>query len=216
MLIQNKILIVFVVACLFCSAIVADQSGNCDVFLLNFTNLEGINGVHSFTKQNFKENKQPVYYSFHGTKNHHKETILMWNNANWIGQTRIYDKDNQRDFVPIFKIENSLSYYLRGENWKTLLRKDDVVIKSRCLTFDNECLGVTNEKVIHEKLDVNAKSRNQCKFPFKHKNVEYMNCIMADYDGLWCATSVDRDLDWQTRGFCTETCQFEGMYFLQV
>ena len=209
MLIQKKILVVFVLACLFCSEIVAQ----CDMFQLNFTNLEGLNGVHNFTMQNFNVNNQPIYYSFHGTKNHHNETIIMWNNENWIGQTRIYDKENQRDFVPMFKIEHSLSFYLRG--WKTILKKEDIIIKSRCVTFDNECLGVTNEKITTEKLNVNAKSRNQCIFPFKHKNVEYMNCIMADYDGLWCATSVDKDFDWQTRGFCTETCQFEGMYCLQ-
>ena len=87
--------------------------------------------------------------------------------------------------------------------------------EARCFTIDNECLGVTNEKVKNGKIDGNAKSRNQCIIPFKHNNVEYMTCTMVDSDGLWCATKVDANLDWQTKGFCTESCQFEGMCFLQ-
>ena len=77
------------------------------------------------------------------------------------------------------------------------------------MTFDNKCFGVTNGKAYNDPV----KSRGQCIFPFKHQNVEYMNCTMADHDGLWCATSVDKNLNWQTRGFCTKACPFEGTFY---
>ena len=217
MLIQNKLLIVFVIACLFCSAIVAGKSGECDVIQFNFTNLEGINNVLNFTKQNFPIKGKPVYYSLHGTKQHQNQTIIQWSDNTWIGQTRIYDEEPQKDFVPVFNFKDIQKHlkHPKGENWKVLGRKDNVVIQSRCLKFDNECIGETGpyDKVNNDPV----KSRNECIFPFKHNNVEYNSCTMANSDGLWCATSIDTNLDWQTRGFCNaeqfhETCPIEGMH----
>ena len=93
--------------------------------------------------------------------------------------------------------------------WLYLGKNEFVLIKAKCLTFDNKCFGVTNGKAYNDPV----KSCGQCKFPFKHKNVTHNSCTMADSDGLWCATSVDANLDWQTKGFCTtKTCPFESMY----
>ena len=113
-----------------------------------------------------------------------------------------------QNYVPIsLKLVGRVA---QEDNWEDLEKNEDIVIKVKCLTFDNRCLGVTHGKVNNDPV----KSRGQCIFPFKHQNVEYMDCTMADHDGLWCATSVDKDLEWQTRGFCSKACPFEGTYFL--
>ena len=213
MLIQNKILIICVITLyLFYSAI----AEKCDVIQFAFTEPGGKSSFHNFTEQHFPMNGRPIYYSLHGTKNNQNQTIIWWNNTEkaqqaWITQTRNYDEENEIDFVPVFKFKSD-GRQLRsnnGENWRILSVTVDIVIKSRwCLTYNKKCLGKTNDKIKHYQ----GTSTGLCIFPFKHKNKLYNSCTMADLDGLWCATSVDASLDWQTRGFCTETCQFEGMY----
>ena len=224
MLIQNKILAVCVItSCLFCSAIVANQREKCDVIQFSFTEPGSKSSFHNFTEQHFTMNGRPIYYSLHGTKSNQNQTIIWWNNTEktqeaWIGQTRNYDKEKEIDFVPVFKMKRKLNR-LRSkivENWETLWVANDIVVKSRwCLTYKNKCLGNTNDKIKHDGKDYPGTSKGLCIFPFKHKNEIHNSCTMVDFDGLWCATSVDANLDWQTRGFCTETCQFEGMYFPQ-
>ena len=216
MLIQNKILIIFTIKCLFCSAILADTSKECDVIQFAFTEPGGKPIFHNFTEQHFKENEQPIYYSFHGESPNQDQTIIFWNNEDkaWTGQTRIFDSKKPNGFVRVFKF---VSYWkhLRsphGEFWKW--QTADIVIESRwCLIFDNKCIGERNEKITYDDKDYPVKSIGECRFPFKHENKEYNSCTMADSDGLWCATSVDTNLNWQTFGFCTETCPFEGMCF---
>ena len=222
MLMQNKILIIFTVKCLFCSTILV-QSEKCDIIQFSFTEPGGKSSFHNFTEQHFPMNGRPIYYSLHGTKNNQNQTIIWWNNTEkdqeaWIGQTRNYDEEKQTDFVPVFKLKRNWKNLRSShdENWSILLQTKDIVMKSRwCQTFNNKCIGKRNDKIKHDGKDYPGTSIGECIFPFKHKSVEYNSCTMADSDGLWCATSVDANLDWQTKGFCTESCQFEGMCFLQ-
>ena len=110
MYIDNKMLIVFVIICPLCRAILAARGETCDIIQFGITEPGGSSRIHDFTKQNFIKHGQPVYYSLHGTRNHQNETIIMWNNEAWIGQTRIYDEEKQREFEPIFKIKERLPY----------------------------------------------------------------------------------------------------------
>ena len=97
MLIQNKILAVFVTTCLFCSAIVADQSEKCDVIQFSFTEPGGNSSYYSFTEQHFLMNGRPIYYSLHGIQEHQNQTIIWWNKEehSWIGQTRNHHKEKE-------------------------------------------------------------------------------------------------------------------------
>ena len=221
MLIQNKILIILTIKCLFCSVILIDGSEKCDIIQFAFTEPGGKYSILNFTEQHIRMNGRPIYYSLHGTKSNQNQTIMWWNNteeaqAAWIGQTRNYDGEKQTDFVSVFKFKSTLKHLRSnfGGNWGTLWARDNIVIKSRCLTYKNKCVGKRNDKIKHDGKEYQGTSKGLCIFPFKHKNELYNSCTMADSDGLWCATSVDAKLDWQTRGFCTETCPFEGMCFL--
>ena len=116
LLIQHKMLILITIKCLFCSAILVDESEKCDIIQISFTHKEDINSVqehvYNFTKQKYNKNENPYYYSLHGTKNNLKETIIMWNSTDdaWFVLTRTYDKEDQTDFEPVFKRKAKTSY----------------------------------------------------------------------------------------------------------
>ena len=74
------------------------------------------------------------------------------------------------------------------------------------------CLGLRNHKITTNYFELEVTTSGQCIFPFKDRNVTHNKCTMNGNDGLWCATSVNATLDWQTSGYCTDIsiCPIEG------
>ena len=73
-------------------------------------------------------------------------------------------------------------------------------------------LGLGNHTIEINHFTQEVATSGQCIFPFKDRNVTHNNCTMGNY-GLWCATSVNATLDWQTSGYCADisVCPIEGM-----
>ena len=132
LLIQHKIIILITIKCLFCFAIIVDESEKCDTIQILITHKEDTNSVHeqvyNFTKQKYNQNEKPFYYSLHGTKKNLSETIIMWNSTDdaWFVLTRRYDKEDQRDFEPVFKRKGKLNYLSFPQ--KSLRRKDGFLL----------------------------------------------------------------------------------------
>ena len=124
LLIQHKIIILITIKCLFCFAILLDESEKCD------TNEEDSvhEQVYNFTKQKYNKNENPYYYSLHGPENNLNETIIMWNSTDdaWFVLTRTYDKEDQTDFEPVFKRKDKLSYLSSPQ--KSFDSKDGILL----------------------------------------------------------------------------------------
>ena len=168
---------------------------------------------YNFTKQISTFEDRPFYYSL-------GIDVLWWSNekSNWLGQT--YDEE-LRKFVPIFQIKKNFSHLDFPENhdWTILQKTNDIVIKSRYLTYDSKCLGVREDsnEIPYNKTylaPIKATAKSPCVFPFKYEGKLYNSCTNVDADGCWCATSVNSDLDfeWTNWGFCSESCPIEGTY----
>ena len=81
MFIQSKMVTFLVMIFLSCSAI-AKENEKCDRVQFSINDQDGINISQNFTKQKFKINKQPVYYSFKKTQYQLIQTLIWWNNEN--------------------------------------------------------------------------------------------------------------------------------------
>ena len=89
MFIQEKMVTLFSIIFLGCSAVAKEISENCDRVQFSFDDQKGINNNQNFTKQSFDKNGKPVYYSFAGPRIQWRYTIIWWNNETnrWLSQT---------------------------------------------------------------------------------------------------------------------------------
>ena len=174
----------FLTIFLVCSA-VAIESEKCDTTIqFPINDSDGTNIYRNFTKQSYEINGKPVYYSLYGPKKDHwNHTIISWSNEkkSWVGETQDQEK-----------------------SWKIIWNADEIVTKSKCLSYGSNCLASRQDKP--------EIATNPCVFPFKYKNTIYNSCTRKDSEAFWCATSVDSNLDWQLGGICSELCQLEGEY----
>ena len=90
---------------------------------------------------------------------------------------------------------------------------DKIITNLGCLTDHNKCFSNKQYRIkIDGKKPRQFDVRNPCIFPFKDNNITYDYCKWNTRNQYyWCATSVDADLEWQTRAFCNELCYNEGM-----
>ena len=173
---------------LVCSA-VAIRSEKCDTTIQFPINDSGGSDIYkNFTKQSYEINGKPVYYSLYGPKDHWNQTTIWWSKdvSSWLGKT----KDQTKTLF--------------------LWNADEIVNKSRCFDYSSKCLGIVLDSTTIHNYEKQVVMTNPCKFPFKYKNAIYNSCTRKDSETFWCATSVDSDLEWQTGGTCTESCQLEG------
>ena len=222
MLRQYKMFLVFVVISISSRAI-AEEGRKCNITQLSFTYTNGTSNLLNFTEQSFPIDGKPFYYSWHGGRSHGNsngnQTIVHWSNktSSWLVQRISFSIKEISFLVPVFIIKKSWKHlgFPNVSDWVELWKDDKVVIKSRCLIFNNMCLAKRedNLKIEDTRAFVKATALGQCIFPFKHKNVSYSSCTLVDADdGFWCATSVDANLDWQTWGNCMNntTCPLKG------
>ena len=207
MFIQTKIVVlILVILFLGCSAL-DNESENCDRVRFSSDDQEDLINKENFTEQSFEKNGKPVYYSVSGPKNQWRYTRIWWNDENktWLSQTMTHSSN---------KITKAKSKVLH--QWARDWKADKIVTNPRCLTYDSNCFSNRNDVEIYTESNGNRQnfsSKNPCKFPFKFHGTIYNSCIRNRKNAFWCATSVDANLDWQTRGFCNDLCPLEGMYF---
>ena len=95
MFIRSK-MVTFLVVMFLGYSVVAKESENCDRVQFSFDDQNSTN--QNFTKQSFKKNGQPVYYSYSEIiKNHDEQTIIWRNKENntWLSQTRTWIDGNK-------------------------------------------------------------------------------------------------------------------------
>ena len=92
-------------------------------------------------------------------------------------------------------------------NWKA---DSNIVTNLSCIADDNKCFSTNQELIINENKESHFYRKDPCIFPYKYSNTVYHSCTMVDWDGFWCATSVDAELDMQTWGNCNDLCPLEG------
>ena len=97
-----------------------------------------------------------------------------------------------------------------NSNW---IEDETIITYSGCLNDNSKCFSNKQYKIkVDGQKDRQFDVRNPCIFPFKDNNITYDYCKWNTRNQYyWCATSVDADLEWQTRAFCNELCYNEGM-----
>ena len=102
-----------------------------------------------------------------------------------------------------------------NSNW---IEDETIITYSGCLNDDSKCFSNRQYKFTGDGKETQFDVRNPCKFPFKDRDdtnssdKTYNSCKWNKSKRyFWCATSVDADLEWQTRAFCSELCHNEGM-----
>ena len=87
-----------------------------------------------------------------------------------------------------------------------------------CLSYEDKCIAsrYLNGKIESDKnILFDARTEAPCKFPFKYLDNVHHSCTKSNpnsdrlWDGLWCATSVDENLEMKNWGYCSETCPNE-------
>ena len=216
MVIQTYIAIISFIIWVWFS-VLAKANEKCDT--IEFKGVTKFKSFHSnFTKQSFDFNERPLYYSLN-------MEIIWWNSEknSWLGR-ELFEEGER--FIDLFQIKKNYSYlgFSREENRTLLWNGDENNIKSRCLNYNSDCLGVSNDSIeikynetYHVPIDVTSKG--QCIFPFKHDGEMYDYCTAKDADDFWCATKVSKSFEWKEWGFCTESCPFKrttGKYWLTI
>ena len=120
----------------FCSGLCPNQNFSCDILQIYYS--EDPNNYHDFIQQSGVINERPFYFSIN-------KEIIWWSNTAKSWMCHAYN-ENGLTFQPIFQIKKNLrSLNLSNKSNWTILRKDDKIIKSRCVKI-NRCLAAKEKK----------------------------------------------------------------------
>lgn len=196
----------------------ANKNEICDSEILQILKIDPDYKYYTYTKQsegtsNLTDgliNGRPVFVST-------EEDIIYWNNSTNTWTFETYFRAQKR-FLPTFQLREKVTHlnfsvnsYNGDPELRIIFEGEDEFINYRCLSYSNKCTALVQQAVYEiDKKSVKTEAKAPCIFPFNTRGGIVNSCTMEDSDGLWCATSVDDDLDVLTWGYCTDTCTFEG------
>ena len=215
---HKKLFLSFVAICLWNNAL-ANSRENCDCDIFQIFDSNNPKIIQNFTRG-------PKHLIFESTKQYlmwwsKKEKKWLWDfgfSENLISNIKIKEScwisgKSKHCFEPGIKPKKNFSCPTDSKKakWTLFFEQPNSVIKSRCLTDENECQINENNPLTFE-----ATAIAPCVFPFKYRNREYKNCIKdtsdenkVRRDKFWCATSTREDLSTKTYGFCHKSCLSE-------